>query len=178
MSPENQTQNPNQNQTDQTNNQSRNDNPFLEGERVRNDVEKISQFVSLDGGLTFERQTSTVIHGIGQFETNTVKPSMFLPEGTRVGSAEEISHLCSKYRPNKRGCGPLTQERVYWCARCARPFCVRHTWQAIFSQNRYCLWCFGIRGVEVFFRCIGAVCIGIALAIAWAWKSWWGIFAG
>ena len=153
-------------------------NPFLSGERIRVERHRIRPFQSRNGSMSFEHTTKTKINGPGQFETQTTVPSFFLPEGTRVTKPEEIALQCFKYDPKNpaKGCGPLTIERVYWCARCKRPFCESHSWHAIFAINRYCIRCLSIRAIELIFKCFGEVFKGIANAINWAWKSWWTLF--
>lgn len=153
---------------------------FLNGERVRTEKERIVPFSSKSGTLSFTRQTKTAIHGVGQLETTITSPSLFLPGGMRASQAGDISHVCFKWNPrrNLKGCGPLTKDSVYWCARCAqRPFCSRHVWRFIFSRNRYCFGCACTRGIELILGCVGAIAKGIALIIAWLWKTWWSLFS-
>ena len=154
-------------------------NPFASGERIRVENERISLYNSRTGSLCFKRKSRTNIRGVGNFETSITAPSVFLPEGTRVSKVEDVTHICTKYAPKKNwsGCGPLTKDRVYWCQRCKRPYCAHHTWQALFSINRYCWWCLCIRAIELAIRCFGALFKGAALLIAWFWKTWWSLFA-
>lgn len=154
------------------------ENPFLNGERVVVEQVRILPYASVDGSLSFERQTRTLIRGMGQLDTYTQDMSVILPEGTKVSNAEDITHSCSKYHGGKTrgGCGPMTKDRVYWCSRCKRPFCARHTWQPIFSVNRHCWWCLCIRAIELALRITAFCFTGIARALGWGLKSWCALF--
>ena len=153
--------------------------PYLNGDRIILEQERIVPFSSQDGSLLFERRSSTQMQGMGQLDTSKQVMSFILPDGTRVSSASEIANTCYKFKPGKirRGCGPMTKDRTYTCARCIRHFCARHVWQPIFSANRYCLWCLGIKAVELSLRAIRGCFLALLCCIRGLWGLWFGLFS-
>lgn len=150
-------------------------NPFLNGVRIRVEKERISPFKG-SAGMVFVKTTETRTQGAGNLETLVNAPSVFLPEGTRVSSAQEVSHQCYKFAKGLSGCGPMTKDGVRWCARCKRPFCARHTWQVLFSTNRYCWGCLVVRSIETLLGSITGLAKSLFRLVAACWKAWNGLF--